>query len=111
MNLAYIHLVVAVIAMFLALPLIFRKVKMNGIYGIRIPEAFRSEERWYEINRFGGILFFLWGVGLGILGAAGLRLERSQWPKYNTISFAAIAGGLLVVVVAIFIYAAKTKKK
>jgi hypothetical protein len=27
---------------------------MNGAYGIRIPAAFESEQRWYDINAYGG---------------------------------------------------------
>jgi uncharacterized membrane protein len=55
---------------FLAIPLMKRKVKPNGLYGVRTPEAFASEESWYAINEFGGRKLlqssYVWFVG-GIL--------------------------------------------
>lgn len=38
----------------LSLPLIFRKVPMNHFNGIRLRASFESEERWYDINAYGG---------------------------------------------------------
>ena len=110
MNTAPIQLIVSVVIVLVSLPLILRKVKMNGFYGIRIPESFRSEERWYQINRFGGILFLLWGVTLGVCGGIGVTLPSSQWAKYNLVSAGIIVGGLVLLTTAIFIYAARTKK-
>lgn len=110
MNEAPILLIAAVVTILFSLPLILRKVKMNGIYGIRIAESFRSEARWYQINRFGGILFLLWGLLLGAWGVVGLTLQGSQQAKFNLISLAVIFGGLTMVTVAIFVYAAKTKR-
>jgi uncharacterized membrane protein len=58
----------------LALPLIKRNVKMNALYGIRIPKAFESEEAWYAINEYGGRMLlkssFVWFVS----GAAAIAL-------------------------------------
>ena len=51
-----------------SLPLVFRLVPMNRAYGIRIPEAFSSDARWYDINAYGGRLFFVYGVLLATLG-------------------------------------------
>jgi uncharacterized membrane protein len=73
-NMACIHLIVSPVVVLFSLPLIFGKVKMNGVYGIRIPESFRSEARWYQINRFGG-------------------------------------GSLVLITIAIFVYASCTKKE
>jgi uncharacterized membrane protein len=48
----------------LAVPLINRSVKMNALYGVRIPKAFESEEAWYAINEYGGRILlksgFVW---------------------------------------------------
>jgi hypothetical protein len=41
----------------LSLPLVLRKVPMNDLYGIRIPAALESEQRWYDINAYGGRQF------------------------------------------------------
>ncbi len=110
MNPAPVYLVVSLVIIVVSLPLVFRKIKMNGIYGIRIPEAFKSEERWYQINRFGGILFLVWGVVLGFCGGIGLMLPSSCWTAYSAISLGLIFGGLILVVVAVFVYAATTRK-
>ena len=107
---ACIHLVVSAVVVLFSLPLIFGKVKMNGIYGIRIPESFRSEARWYQINRFGGILFLVWGLAIGILGVVGISLPSNQWSKYNLVSGAIIVGSLVLITIAIFVYAAWTRK-
>ena len=42
---------------FVSLPLIYRKVPMNRFYGIRVREAFKSNDRWFEINTYGGRQF------------------------------------------------------
>jgi hypothetical protein len=41
----------------LSLPLVLRKAPMNEFYGIRIPAAFESKQRWYDINAYGGRQF------------------------------------------------------
>ncbi len=52
-----------------ALPLVKRRVPMNRWYGVRIPAAFESPERWYEVNEYGGRLLARWA---GLLVAAGI---------------------------------------
>ena|ERR1044071_149904 len=110
MNEAPILLIASVLIILFALPLVLGKVKMNGIYGIRISESFRSEARWYQINRFGGLLFVLWGIVLGICGMLGLRLQAGQQARYMLISLAIVFGGLAMAIIAIFVYASKTRK-
>jgi len=102
--------IISAVAIVLSLPLILRLVKMNGVYGIRIPESFRSEERWFQINRFGGVLLLVWGVAVGITGVIGLTVERSQWLRFHLISAGVVIGGMVLVTIAIFVYAAKTKR-
>jgi hypothetical protein len=60
--------------------------------------------------RFGGILFLLWGLAIGILGAIGISLPNSQWSKYNLVSDAIIVGSLVLITIAVFVYAACTRK-
>lgn len=55
------------------LPLLFRLVKPNRYYGIRVPAAFASERNWYAINRFGAKRFIAFGA---TLAAVGWLLER-----------------------------------
>ena len=109
MNTAYLHLFASILLICLSLPLILGVVKMNRFYGVRIPEAFRSEKRWYQINRFGGILMLIWGVVLCITATIGMMLDQSQWSKYNLVAIGVALGGAAVVTIAIFAYAAATK--
>ena len=47
----------------LAVPLIRRRVKPNGLYGLRVPATLEDEHVWYEANaRFGRDL-----LGFGVL--------------------------------------------
>ena len=65
-----------------SLPLILRRVPMNRAYGIRIPEAFTSDARWYDINAYGGRLFLCYGVLLaafGFLARDMAPLKTSLW--------------------------------
>ena len=94
-----------------AVPLILGLVKMNGAYGVRIPESFRSEARWYEINRFGGVLLLVWGVAVGVTGVIGVLVDRSEWFRFCLLAAGVVIGGAILMVIAIFVYAAKTRKK
>ena len=56
---------------FISLPLIYRKIPMNHLYGIRIPASFKSEQSWYDINAYGGrkLAACSWIItGAGIVG-------------------------------------------
>ena len=53
-TIALVTLLSGILIFILSLPLISRKIPMNGGYGIRIPAAFESEQRWYDINAYGG---------------------------------------------------------
>jgi uncharacterized membrane protein len=46
----------------LAIPLVLRRVKPNGIYGFRVPATFADEWVWYEANAAGGRDLLLVGV-------------------------------------------------
>ena len=107
---AIVYGIVAVIIVNLALPLIGRRVKMNSWYGVRIPESFRSESRWYEINEYGGRLLIYWAALIALVASSGLFVRKEHWESYAWTSTVIILGGLGLVVAAIYRYAAKTKK-
>jgi hypothetical protein len=101
--------ILSAVTIVLSVPLILRMVRMNGVYRVKIPEAFRSYERWFQINRFGGIALPIWGMAVGITGAIGLIIARSQGLEFGLISLCVVLGGLALVTIAIFVYVAKTK--
>jgi uncharacterized membrane protein len=51
-----------------SIPLYLGKIKMNCLYGFRIPKAFESEENWYLINRYGAKALIYWSVVMMVIG-------------------------------------------
>jgi uncharacterized membrane protein len=64
-----------VLFVFLALPLMLRKVAPNRFYGVRIPKAYASEANWYAINAVGGRWMVVAGGILALVGGVVLL-----WP-------------------------------
>jgi hypothetical protein len=54
----------------LAVPLARGRVGRNGLYGVRFPQSFQSDDAWYVINRFGGKRLIIWAVPLILVGIA-----------------------------------------
>lgn len=77
----YVHCGFGFLLAAFSLPLVTRRVPMNHAYGIRLPEAFTSEARWYDINAYGGRLF----LGYGILLAAFGFLARDLAPRSTSL--------------------------
>jgi len=91
-----------------SLPLIGRKVGMNRWYGVRIPEAFASEDRWFKINHYGGKLLLGWGMALGATAGVGSLLDRQYWVTYNIFAVFVILGGLIWIIALINRHARST---
>lgn len=89
-------LLTGVLTLLISLPLKFRKIPMNGVYGIRIPAAFKSNERWYEINAYGGRVLANWSWLTTATGVIGLFLPEDFRDGYALAS-------LIIMVVALFI--------
>ncbi len=66
----YVHIGLGALIAIIAIPLVLRRVPMNRSYGIRIREAFVSEENWYAVNAYGGKLLLGFGVFLLVFGIA-----------------------------------------
>jgi hypothetical protein len=67
-----------VLIFLLSLPMIYRKVPMNHFYGVRIPAAFESDQRWYDINAYGGRLMAIGALPIVGAGVTGLFLP-TDW--------------------------------
>jgi hypothetical protein len=74
------------------------KIGRDHIYGVPLPEASESEERWRDINASGGRLFLCWGLVVILVGLVGLASPPDLWFPYIWVSFGIIIGGLLLVV-------------
>ena len=75
-------------------PLILRKVPMNHLVGIRIPAAFASEQRWYDLNAYGGRQLAAWSLLLIAAGLAGFFISPDHLAFYA-------CGSLLAAILAI----------
>jgi hypothetical protein len=83
MNIAALAIGSSGLVIFLvSLPLACRKAPINPFYGIRIPAAFESNERWYEINAYGGRQMAWWSWLPIVAGATGLFLSPDRLPVF-----------------------------
>jgi hypothetical protein len=105
---AIVTLLSGILMYLLSLPLISRQIPMNGGYGIRIPAAFESEQRWYDINAYGGRQFARWSWLITAAGAVGFFVSAEHREAYV---LASVAVTLLAVIIPIFqIYRWSRKK-
>ena len=85
-----------VIILAMSLPLILRKVPMNQAYGIRIRAAFESEQRWHDINAYGGRQLATWSLLPIAAGATGFWVAPAHFDLYAS-------GSLIAAILAITI--------
>ena len=80
MTIPLVSIGIAFLMAGLSLPMIFRRVPMNGFYGARFKASFQSEENWYEINAYGGKVFLAASLPVALCGILGLFLDgKSGW--------------------------------
>jgi len=94
-------IIAGLILFFVGLPLVNRKVPMNKLYGYRVPQAYKSEKHWYEINAYAGRQLCIWSAVIILAGAAGFMVPREHLLKYDRVS-------VLLVVVPVFIALIRT---
>lgn len=101
-------LCVGIVTVCVCLPLIYRKVPMNRFYGIRIPQAFASAERWYAINAYGGRLLARWSCPIIATGLIGFFLPLRFFPAYAITAAGVVLVSVLVPLVQIIRWARAT---
>ncbi len=84
------------------LPLIYRKVPMNRLYGIRMASAFQSEQRWYDINEYGGRCLARWSTLIIVTGVAGFFIPPEHFDAYAWGSTALVLLSVLIPVMQIY---------
>ena len=92
------------------LPLIKRRVPMNRFYGIRVREAFKSKERWLDINAYGGRQFAVWSIPIVIAGILGLILPTHLMFTYIPISIGVIVLSALTPLIQTIRWIKETKE-
>ncbi|MEW6352325.1 MAG: SdpI family protein [Thermodesulfobacteriota bacterium] len=92
---------IGILVVLVSVPLILRKIKMNGVYGFRIGKAFESDENWYTINEFGGKALALWGVAIIVAGIVASLLEPASVLTFFNVCMLSVA----IPIVATALYA------
>lgn len=70
----------------ISLPLVYRKVPMNYLYGFRLRAAFESDQRWYDVNAYGGRQTAAWSWLIIAFGMAGFFVPGRDIPVYTKVS-------------------------
>ena len=93
---------VSILFISLSIPLVKRKIKMNHLYGVRIPKAFESEENWYKINAYGGKRLIAWSSLLLLIGIAAFFIPLDEGdPGASALTILLAFSPLIVVIPAI----------
>jgi uncharacterized membrane protein len=94
---ALVNIGIALLLMALSIPLIFRKVPMNHFYGIRFPQSFKSNEAWYEINKFGGKALLVSSLPVFVSGIYGLFQKHEDYFLIGTVIMVASLGSACLI--------------
>ena len=70
--LAIIFFCTATLILALSIPLFLGKVPMNHFYGVRFRQSFKSDQNWYEINRYGAKVMALFTIPIYIAASIGV---------------------------------------
>lgn len=83
---ATIILLVGLLLFGVNIPLAFRLIPMNRWYGFRLRASFQSDQRWYDINAYGGRHMAGWSVLIIAAGISGFCLPEKYREIYSTTS-------------------------
>lgn len=106
-TIAIVTLLSGILMFVLSLPLISRQIPMNGGYGIRIPAAFESEQRWYDINAYGGRQFARWSWLITATGVVGFFVSAEHREAYFLTSVAVTLLAVMMPVLQIYRWSRK----
>ena len=101
---------IGVLIFVVSLPLIYRKVAMNAFYGVRIPAAYQSDQRWYEINAYGGRLLARWSLLIVAAGVLAFLLPDSTFSIYHWVVFCIAIISLIAPLVQVVMWAGRPPK-
>jgi uncharacterized membrane protein len=107
--LVLLTLAAPVLLIILSIPMIRRKVKPNGWYGVRVPATLKNEALWYDANEYGGKA--LCAASVITLIAALVMLVAGVSPEvFFTVITIVMIGALLIAVMQIFRYIGRYPK-
>ncbi len=104
MLIAIGSLQLGVIVLAVSVPLMLRRVPMNRSFGFRIPAAFESDQRWYDINAFGGRWLAIGSLFIIAAGVAGFVVSPSHFDAYayGSVANVVLAVGIPIVLTLIW---------
>lgn len=85
-------------------PLLLGKIRRNGVYGIRIPKSFESDEVWFAINRYGAEQMIIWAATMMAFGVGAMFLPLRDSQALGIWFGITVVLSLLVPVFQIFRY-------
>ena len=91
-------------------PLTKRQVMMNKWYGIRYPQAFYSEESWYQINAYGGKVFMYWGACVAVAGILILLMPTDD-AMLLFAAYISVYASLIIPITITYAYARHFKRQ
>ena len=91
---------IAIAVFFIAVfvPLMLRKIPMNGVYGFRTSESFKSDRNWYEINATSSRIVVYSIVPVLVIGVCKLFIAEHRFFYLNLAAF------VLPLVIAAFMF-------
>ncbi len=101
----WVHVGLGLLVVAISIPLVLRKVPMNGAYGVRVRKSFVSDSNWYEINAYGGRLLLVFGASLAVFGAAASKFAPPPTSPWAPVFLVAPLLLLVPVVAAILAFA------
>jgi len=74
----------ATIILLLALPLILGLIPPNRFYGVRTVETLADQQRWYQVNRYGGWAILIsslvyFAVAAGLPNVVAGKTDFGRW--------------------------------
>ena len=84
----------------IALPLIYRKIPRNHVYGFRVPKTLGSDYVWYAANHYAGRCLF--GAGRVIMLGSLILLPIAHWFSVGTVTMFGIIITTSPIVIAVW---------
>lgn len=84
----------------LGIPLYFRKVKRNGLYGFRIEKTLSDDKYWYPTNEIAGKWFVISGIFIAFLSIVLNFIISDQEKLFWTMITLVILGAIVPAIVA-----------
>lgn len=77
-----LYIILGLLMVVIAVPLIKRKVKPNGLYGFRVPQTLNDPEVWYAVNAHFGRRLLVTGVATTLAALLLYRLPGLDVDSY-----------------------------